>query len=170
MDKTGRVSQSDIGGVPQKLRLKVGCRIVLTTNNADEGYVNGEFATVKELKPNSIIVSLEEDSKRVEIEKVDTSIEEYEKVVDDNGQSKLEKKEIGSFRQLPVRLGYAITIHRSQGQTYDCVNLKLGKIFATGQLYVALSRCKSISATYFNHKLNRRTCLYHLRLKSFITN
>lgn len=67
MDKTGRVSQSDIGGVPQKLRLKVGCRIVLTTNNADEGYVNGEFATVKKLKPNSIIVSLEEDNKRVEM-------------------------------------------------------------------------------------------------------
>lgn len=110
MDKTGRVSQSDIGGVPQKLRLKVGCRIVLTTNNADEGYVNGEFATVKKLKPNSIIVSLEEDNKRVEIEKVNTSIEEYEKVVDDNGRSKLEKKEIGSFRQLPVQYGWAMQL------------------------------------------------------------
>lgn len=167
MDKTGRVSQSDIGGVPKKLRLKVGCQIVLTTNNADEGYVNGEFATVKELKPNSIIVSLEENNKRVEIEKVDTSIEEYEKVVDDNGRSKLEKKEIGSFRQLPVRLGYAITIHRSQGQTYDKVNLKLGKIFASGQLYVALSRCRSISTTYFNHEIESEKLFLTPEVKSF---
>lgn len=167
MDKTGRVSQSDIGGVPKKLRLKVGCRIVLTTNNADEGYVNGEFATVKKLKPNSIIVKLEDDGKYVEIEKVDTSIEEYEKVVDDNGQTKLEKKEIGSFRQLPVRLGYAITIHRSQGQTYDKVNLKLGKIFATGQLYVALSRCRSINATYFDHKIEPKNLFIASEVKEF---
>ncbi len=167
MDKTGRVSQSDIGGVPQKLRLKVGCRIVLTTNNADEGYVNGEFATVKKLKPNSIIVSLEEDNKRVEIEKVNTSIEEYEKVVDDNGRSKLEKKEIGSFRQLPVRLGYAITIHRSQGQTYDKVNLKLGKIFASGQVYVVLSRCRSISTTYFKHEIESEKLFLTPEVKSF---
>lgn len=167
MDKTGRVSQSDIGGVPKKLRLKVGCRIVLTTNNADEGYVNGEFATVKKLKPNSIIVTLEDDGKCVEIEKVDTSIEEYEKVVDDDGQTKLEKKEIGSFRQLPVRLGYAITIHRSQGQTYDKVNLKLGKIFATGQLYVALSRCRSISATYFGHKIEPKNLFIASEVKDF---
>lgn len=167
MDKTGRVSQSDIGGVPKKLRLKVGCQIVLTTNNADEGYVNGEFATVKELKPNSIIVKLEDGGKCVEIEKVDTSIEEYEKVVDDNGQSKLEKKEIGSFRQLPVRLGYAITIHRSQGQTYDKVNLKLGKIFASGQLYVALSRCRSISTTYFNHEIESEKLFLTPEVKSF---
>lgn len=112
-------------------------------------------------------MSLEEDDKRVEVEKVDTLIEEYEKVVDDNGQSKLEKKEIGSFRQLPVRLGYAITIHRSQGQTYDRVNLKLGKIFATGQLYVALSRCRAISATYFKHKIEPKNLFIASEVKEF---
>lgn len=48
-----------------------------------------------------------------------------------------------------MKLGYAITIHRSQGQTYDRVNLRLDKLFASGQLYVALSRCKTIEDTYF---------------------
>lgn len=67
----------------------------------------------------------------------------------------LEKEEIGSVTQFPMKLGYAITIHKSQGQTYDAVNLK-PEIFSEGQLYVALSRCKSVDRLYFEAPLAER--------------
>ena len=70
-------------------------------------------------------------------------------ILDQNGRKvkKLEQKEIGKATQYPMRLGYAVTIHKSQGQTYDAMNF-LPEIFAAGQLYVALSRCKNVQNIY----------------------
>lgn len=142
----GQVSYGDTKGVPLRLTLKVGAQVVLTANG--KGYVNGQLGTVKELKSDSVIIELDDDS-IVEVERTENSIQVYEKTEGKDGKIKLGLREIGRYSQLLLKLGYAITIHRSQGQTYDRVNLRLDKLFASGQLYVALSRCKTIEDTYF---------------------
>jgi ATP-dependent exoDNAse (exonuclease V) alpha subunit len=86
----------------------------------------------------------------VEIKPYKWSINEYLLDRDENGKAIAKPYEIASYTQIPLKLAYAITIHKSQGQTYDAVNVDIKDIFANGQLYVALSRCKSIENTYFN--------------------
>ena len=68
----------------------------------------------------------------------------------------LESKIIGSFKQFPIRLGWALTIHKAQGMTLDCVDIDVQEAFAPGQAYVALSRCKSLEGLYLQKpiKLN----------------
>lgn len=81
----------------------------------------------------------------------------------------LKQKEIGSAEQFPMRLGYAVTIHKSQGQTYDSMNLA-PEIFATGQLYVALSRCKSIQNIYVSGFLSKRMVMASNEVVEFYNN
>ncbi len=81
----------------------------------------------------------------------------------------LNQKEIGSAEQFPMRLGYAVTIHKSQGQTYDCMNLA-PEIFATGQLYVALSRCKSVQNIFVSGFLSKRMVMASKEVIDFYDN
>lgn len=78
----------------------------------------------------------------------------------------LDKIETGRAEQMPLRLGYAVTIHKSQGQTYDAMNL-MPEIFATGQLYVALSRCKSIQNLHVEGTLTQRMVMSSPEVLSF---
>ena len=73
----------------------------------------------------------------------------------ETGKEKLELTEIGSFTQIPLKLAYAITIHKSQGQTYDKVNLD-PYCWDCGQLYVALSRCKTIENMHLTQLIKPR--------------
>ncbi|MDE6679179.1 MAG: ATP-binding domain-containing protein, partial [Ruminococcus sp.] len=70
-------------------------------------------------------------------------------------ENRLEKEETGYVMQFPMKLGYAVTIHKSQGQTYDAVNLT-PEIFLDGQLYVALSRCRTVEGIYCQKPLQER--------------
>ena len=65
----------------------------------------------------------------------------------------VEEKVVGKFSQIPVTLGWAITIHKSQGQSYDAMNVDPANIFAPGQLYVALSRCKDVHKMHLSRPL-----------------
>lgn len=175
----GEVKSADIS-LPRLLMLKVGCKVILLENNMEEGYYNGEFATIVELHYSNeddsdsgsdrAVVKLE-NGRLATVKKRTVKIESYvtEERKDKNGKKTkvLKKVEVGSYSQLPMRLGYAITIHRSQGQTYDKVNLHLGGIFASGQLYVALSRCKSIENTYFCRKITKKQLYVDQTVKGF---
>ena len=75
-------------------------------------------------------------------------------IEDENtGEKKVEEKVVGKFSQIPVTLGWAITIHKSQGQSYDAMNVDPANLFAPGQLYVALSRCKDVHKMYLSRPL-----------------
>lgn len=139
-DITGEVAESD-KIVPDILKLKVGCRVMMVINDSEDKYKNGTLATVTHLSKNSVYV-LTDDGEEVLIEPYTWNINKYKAV---NGKIQLEC--IGTFTQYPLKLAYAVTIHKSQGQTFDKVNIN-PYCWDCGQLYVALSRVKTIEGMY----------------------
>ena len=122
------------------LRLKVGARVMLLRNDRNKRWVNGTFGTISDLGANQ--VSVETDGGSYQVERETWENVEY---VFDRQQNRVTESVIGTFQQYPLRLAWALTIHKSQGQTFDRVHLDLGSgAFAHGQTYVALSRCRSL--------------------------
>lgn len=129
-----------------ELRLKKGAQIMMIKNDTQtpRRWVNGTLGKVVSLKDNAITVKI--DGKKYKLEKA--SWEDYEYEFDAEAD-RIEKFPTGSFTQYPVRLAWAVTIHKSQGKTFDRVVIDLGRgAFAHGQTYVALSRCTSLEGIY----------------------
>lgn len=118
---------------PEKLRLKVGAKVMFVKNNYEIGYVNGTVGEVVEFDAdtNAPIVKTT-DGQIIDVEEQQWSI--------DNEKG----SPLASYFQLPLRLAWAITVHKSQGMTLDTAEIDLSKTFERGQGYVALSRLKSI--------------------------
>lgn len=123
----------------ETLKLKVGARVMTLINTFE--YRNGSTGTIVNINNNEIKVRFDDGSYSY-IQRYTWEFKEY---VSENGIIK--EKIVGSFNQLPVKLAYAITVHKSQGQTYEAVNFEPCG-WSHGQLYVALSRCKDISKLY----------------------
>ncbi|MBK6729916.1 MAG: AAA family ATPase [Bacteroidetes bacterium] len=125
------------------LTLKENAQVMFIKNDSgeDRKYYNGKLARIKELSNDSITVITNEDNFEIELE-----IEEWENVKYNFNKEKniLEEELIGKFQQFPIRLAWAITIHKSQGLTFDKVIIDAGQSFAAGQVYVALSRCTTL--------------------------
>lgn len=114
---------------PEKLRLKVGAQVMFVKNNSEMRYVNGTLGTV---------ISCQRDCPTVRTARGDIiKAEPVQWIIEDNG------KIIASVKQVPLRLAWAITVHKSQGMTLDCAEIDLSKSFEKGMGYVALSRLKS---------------------------
>ncbi|MGE0767437.1 MAG: ATP-dependent RecD-like DNA helicase [Hyphomicrobiaceae bacterium] len=122
------------------LTLKVGAKVMLLRNDADRRWVNGSIARVTRLGEDSVHVDI--DGREFEVEPAAWESRRY---AYDQSAEKIVETVAGTFKQLPLRLAWALTIHKSQGLTLDKVYIDLGRgTFAHGQTYVALSRCRSL--------------------------
>ena len=137
---TGNFKRKDFP-VPDKLRLKVGAQVIFCRNDYMHGCANGTIAKVVALTEKSIKVKLENGSE-FEVDKV---IWESKERVYNRESRKIESKVVGAYAQYPLKLAWAITIHKSQGMTFDRMHLDLTRgTFAPGQAYVAISRMRSL--------------------------
>ncbi len=140
---------------PIQLEFKEGAQVMILKNDPDLAYVNGSIGIIKELDTDQVVVKLNEmgAEKEVKISRHEWEINKYE--IDEGNKIKSEK--IGSFTQFPLKLSWAITIHKSQGKTFDKILIDLGKgAFAPGQTYVALSRARSLEGVFLRRKLQPR--------------
>ena len=129
------------------LKLKVGAQVMFARNDASRRWVNGTLGTVTKLLPNEIQVTTESGDTYVV---PSCSWESYSYEYDKEAR-KMKKELMGTFTQYPLRLAWAITVHKSQGMTFDKLYLDLSRgIFASGQLYVALSRVRSLGGLYLS--------------------
>lgn len=125
------------------LKLKEDAQVMFTKNDPKRRFVNGTIGKVVLLSNDFIRVAIEREGVRkvIDVEKVEWDILRYR--LDANNE--IETNSVGSFKQYPLKLAWAMTIHKSQGKTFEKMVLDLGKgAFAPGQTYVALSRCTSL--------------------------
>jgi ATP-dependent DNA helicase PIF1 len=137
------------------LRLKMGAQVMFVKNDVKREYVNGTIGKIVTLEPHRIVVQTEDKDgslRNIEVEKQTWEILKYK--INECDNSKIDSESIGSFKQYPLRLAWAITIHKSQGKTFDKVIIDLtGGAFEHGQTYVALSRCRTLQGIVLKQKI-----------------
>jgi hypothetical protein len=119
------------------IRLRVGAKVMFIRNDVNKKYYNGKIATVSALDTDEVTVIFDDENEAYTLQKEEWKNIRYTL----NDQNELEEEELGSFTQFPLRLAWAVTIHKSQGLTFENVIIDAGQSFAAGQVYVALSRC-----------------------------
>lgn len=133
---------------PENLTLKIGALVMFTRNNPDEGFVNGTLGMVTGFDDNNFpLVTLDDKDRTVTPKQMEWSIK-VEGIVE------------AAIQQVPLKLAWAITVHKSQGMSMDSAIIDLGDCFEYGQGYVALSRVKSLKGLYLEG-LNKKTFEMH---------
>ena len=150
--------------VPEVLRLKVGAQVIFCRNNPNSGYMNGTIAKVSALEEDKILVRLENGGE-IEVHKV--SWENVESKYNRDTR-KMESTIIGSFTQYPIKLAWAITIHKSQGMTFDRMHFDLSRgTFQAGQAYVAISRMRSLDGLTLSHPIMPHHIMQNPEVRAF---
>jgi len=138
--------------VEEHLQLKVGAQVMFLKNDTEKvkRYFNGKIGVILELDDEKIIVQCKDDQDSIEVKK-----EKWENIrySVEKTSRQLNEEVLGSFTQYPLRLAWAITIHKSQGLTFEKVIIDAGEAFAPGQVYVALSRCTTLDGIVLRSRI-----------------
>ena len=152
----------------QELTLKVGAQVIFVRNDKDQRWVNGTVGK---------IVELDNDDVRVELESGESyyiDVEEWENVkyTYEEKKKKIKEELLGTFRQYPIKPAWALTVHKSQGLTFNniVINFAGGGAFAGGQTYVALSRCTSLEGITLMQPISQRDIMINSEILKFSTN
>lgn len=130
--------------VEEQLKLKLGAQVMFVKNDLsfDKNYFNGKMGIIKSLSSKEILVHFPDENKTIEVEKYEWQNIRY-KV--DETTKEIEEEVLGTFVHYPIKLAWAITVHKSQGLTFDKAALDVSQVFLPGQAYVALSRLRSLN-------------------------
>lgn len=123
------------------LTLKKGAQVMFIKNDPDRRFINGTLGEVKSIDKNSIAVRLAESGTIIDVEPVEWQNIRYQF---DEESKEISSKQIGRFKQYPLKAAWAITVHKSQGLTFDKAIIDVHAAFSPGQAYVALSRCRTL--------------------------
>ena len=123
------------------LSLKVGAQVMFIRNDSEGEYYNGKIGKVEEIDDKGIIMVSDNEGNMIAVTPVEWENIQYTL---DEQTGEIMPSVLGKFRQIPLKIAWAITIHKSQGLTFDRVIIDAGAAFAFGQVYVALSRCRSL--------------------------
>lgn len=149
----------------EKLELKVGAQIMFIRNDAsgEKRYYNGKLAEVTNIDDEEVWVRIEGQDEDYKLKK-----EVWEqKTYTLDSEKNIKEDVLGSFEQYPIRLAWAVTIHKSQGLTFDRLIIDAGKSFASGQVYVALSRCRTLEGIVLKSKITPEVIFSDHRVDEF---
>ncbi|TXC85447.1 helix-turn-helix domain-containing protein [Luteibaculum oceani] len=151
-----------------EITLKKGTRVMFIKNdNQDQVYYNGKTATVVDLDSSKIKVKFDDEDTPYTLQK---ALWENKKYLHDPDTNELKEEVVGSYSHYPIKLAWAITVHKSQGLTFDEAVVDLGQAFAPGQVYVALSRLRSLDGLQLRSKLSPKQILCHDQVERFVKN
>ncbi len=149
------------------LELKVGAQVMFVKNDpsSEKRFFNGKIGVVTEFFDEFVIVQCPEDAEPIAVEPLEWENAKY--VINEQTQE-IETEVQGVFRQYPLRLAWAITIHKSQGLTFDKAIIDAVNAFASGQVYVALSRCRTLEGLVLATPLREGAVISDLRVEDYI--
>lgn len=147
------------------LELREGAQIMFIRNDAsgEKKYFNGKLAEVVHLDDESIYVRIDGDNEDYQLKKETWEQKKYSL----DSEKNIQEEVLGSFEQYPIRLAWAVTIHKSQGLTFDRLIIDAGKSFASGQVYVALSRCRTLEGIVLKSKITPEIIFSDHRVENF---
>lgn len=158
--------ESSVYPTDKKLELKPGAQIMMIKNDRNKRWVNGSLGVIQGVLYDKIIVEIDGQEHEVGPETWDKVRYHYNSAV-----KQVEPEIISSFKQLPVKLAWAVTIHKSQGQTFSHLIVDFGEgVFAHGQAYVALSRASSLENLYLSKPLQHSDIIVDQQVVDFMKN
>ncbi|MDX2172942.1 MAG: helix-turn-helix domain-containing protein [Bacteroidota bacterium] len=146
------------------LVLKKGTRVMFLKNNPEKNYYNGKIGIVTFINDEKIKVKCEDDASEIEVIKETWNNITYQV---DKASKHITEDVIGTFAQYPLRLAWAITIHKSQGLTFSKLIIDAAEAFSAGQVYVALSRCSSLQGLTLSSKIDKNSLLNDAKIVNF---
>lgn len=147
------------------LELKVEAQVMFIRNDTsgEKKYYNGKLAEISKLTEDKVWVILEGNDSEIEVKREVWEQKKYSL----GAEKQIEEEVIGSFEQFPIRLAWAVTIHKSQGLTFDRLIIDAGQSFTSGQVYVALSRCRTLEGIYLKSKITPSVIFSDKRITHF---